>query len=80
MVGRGGAKMDEQELEVGLAMLLEEMEDEAADGHELLLRLTTILNQMRASSMTVPDDLLELEQRLSAEYTIPAQGDAAKSS
>jgi hypothetical protein len=72
--------MDEQEFEVGLAMLLEEMEDEAADGHELLLRLTTILNQMRASNMAVPDDLLELEQRLSAEYTIPTESEAAKPS
>ena len=36
--------MDEQELEVGLAMLVEQMEDESSDGHELLLRLTQILN------------------------------------
>jgi hypothetical protein len=72
--------MDEQELEVGLAMLLEGMEDEAADGHELLLRLTTVLNQMRASNMAVPDDLLALEQRLSAEYTVPTEGEAAKPS
>lgn len=69
--------MDEQELEVGVAMLLEEMEDEAADGHELLLRLTTLLNQMRASNMAVPDDLLELEQRLAAEYTIPSESEPA---
>jgi hypothetical protein len=72
--------MDEQELEVGLAMLLEKMEDEAADGHELLLRLTTILNQMRATNMTVPDDLLQLEQRLAAEYTIPSEGPPSKAS
>lgn len=70
--------MDEQEFEVGLAMLLEEMEDDAADGHELLLRLTTILNQMRASNMAVPDDLVELERRLSAEYTIPKEDKPAE--
>ncbi|MFO1057248.1 MAG: hypothetical protein U1E53_09800 [Dongiaceae bacterium] len=69
--------MDEQELEVGLAMLLEEMEGEAVDGHELLMRLTTLLNQMRATNMAVPDDLVELEQRLAAEYTIPAESESA---
>ena len=50
--------MDEQELEVGLSMLLEQMEDEAADGHELLLRLTIILNQMRGLNMAVPGQRL----------------------
>ena len=69
--------MDEQELEVGLSMLLEQMEDEAADGHELLLRLTIILNQMRGLNMAVPDDLLALEQKLAAEYTVPQEADAA---
>ena len=69
--------MDEQELEVGLSMLLEQMEDEAADGHELLLRLTQILNQMRGLNMPVPADLLALEQKLAAEYTIPSEAEAA---
>ena len=65
--------VDEQEFEVGIAMLLEEMEDEAADGHELLLKLSQILNQMRGLNMPVPADLLALEQKLAAEYTVPSE-------
>jgi nitronate monooxygenase len=69
--------MDEQEFEVGLAMLVEQMEDEATDGHELLMRLTQILNQMRGLNMPVPADLLALEQKLAAEYTVPSEAGTA---
>ena len=64
--------MDLRDIDVELAILLEQMEDEAADGHELLMRLTLILNQMRDLNMPVPADLLALEQKLAAEYTVPS--------
>src|SRR5262250_507943 len=69
--------MDGRELEVGLQMLVEQMEDEAIDGHELLLHLTQTLNQMRGLNMPVPADLLALEQQLAAEYTVPPEGTVA---
>ena len=65
--------MDARELEVGLQMLVEQMEDDAIDGHELLLHLTQTLNQMRGLNMPVPADLLALEQKLAAEYTVPPE-------
>jgi nitronate monooxygenase len=69
--------MDGRELEVGLQMLVEQMEDEAIDGHELLMHLTQTLNQMRGLNMPVPADLLALEQQLATEYTVPPEGTVA---
>ena len=66
--------MDEQELENGLALLLEDMADEPEDGHAIFQRLTQILNGMRAQGMPVPDDLAELEARLGEQFTAEGQG------
>ncbi len=63
--------MDEQEIEVSLSMLLEDMEDQGADSHEIFLRLEQLFNSMRAVGMPLPDDLVRLHEELAAEFGGP---------
>jgi hypothetical protein len=60
--------VNEQDLEVGLSMLLQDMEGEQGDSHEIYMRLRQVLDGMRAIGMPLPDDLLRLEQELAAEF------------
>lgn len=61
--------MEEQELENAVALLLEEMQGDLGESHELYLRLKQTLDRMRAMGMPIPDDLALMEQRLDAEFT-----------
>ena len=67
--------MDRKELEAALSLWLTEMDGEIEDRHEVFLRLTMILNQMRAMDMPIPDDLAEMEADMSEEFT--EEGDDA---
>lgn len=60
-------KFDEITAEIGL--LLTRMQNEPEDRHELYLTLKERLNEMRAYGMPLPDDLLELEKNLEAEFS-----------
>jgi hypothetical protein len=66
--------MDEQELDAALSLLLEEMEGDLGDAHEIYLRLRQILDGMRATGMPVPEDLALLERDLGAEFAEEAEG------
>jgi hypothetical protein len=48
--------------------LLERMENQPEDKHELYLQLHEKLNEWRATGQPIPEDLLELEQALEAEF------------
>lgn len=48
--------------------LLERMENQPEDKHEVYLQLHEKLNEWRATGQPVPKDLLELEQALEAEF------------
>ena len=48
--------------------LLERTIDEPQDAHEMHQQLLERLNQMRATGMPLPDDLVELEKRLTASF------------
>jgi hypothetical protein len=48
--------------------LLERMENQPEDKHEVYLQLHEKLNEWRATGQPVPEDLLELEQALEAEF------------
>lgn len=61
--------VSEQELEAAVALLIEEMEGDQGDAHEIYLRLRQLLDQMRATGMPLPDDLVRLERDLSAEFS-----------
>ena len=71
--GRTKMRLDRQELEAALSLLLDEMEGEQGPSHEVYLRLVQILDGMRAMGMPVPDDLLAMERDLGAEFEIEAK-------
>jgi len=54
------------DLRMQIDMLLSEMVNEPADIHELREQVREILNEMRATGMPLPEDLVALEQRLEA--------------
>ena len=60
--------MDAAQLRAALSLLLDEMEGEIEDRHEVYLRLAMLLNQMRALNMPIPDDLAEMEREMSQEF------------
>jgi hypothetical protein len=60
--------MDAAQLRAALSLLLDEMEGEIEDRYEVYLRLTMLLNQMRALNMPIPDDLAEMEREMSQEF------------
>ena len=66
--------VSEQELEAAVALLIEEMEGDQGDAHEIYLRLRQLLDQMRATGMPLPDDLVKLEKDLSTEFSAEAKG------
>jgi hypothetical protein len=59
---------EHSELMAAASLLIDEMEGEQGDRHEIWLRLQTILQQIRATGMPVPDDLLRMEQELEEEF------------
>lgn len=69
-----------EEIEAGLLELIEEMEGEQGDAHEILQRLHQILEGMRAMGMPIPDDLARMEAEMSAEFEADARaaGEAPK--
>ena len=65
--------MDEQEIEVALSLLLEDMEDQGTDSHEIFLRLDQLFNSMRAVGMPLPEDLVRLHDELAEEFGGPVE-------
>ena len=60
--------MDREEIEATLSLLLDDMEGEWGDRHEIYLRISQTLDSMRAMGMPLPDDLVRLEDELAAEF------------
>lgn len=67
--------MDAQELQAALNLLVEQMEDESADGREIFMRLTELLNGMRALGLPLPEDLVEMEAEMAKEFAVPENKD-----
>jgi len=61
------------DLVLSINLLVSEMENEPEDAHEILERLHLQLNQLRATGLPLPDDLVELEKRLERDFQKPAQ-------
>jgi len=64
------------DLEAELALLINQMENQPEDRHELYLQIREKLNEMRAYGMPLPEDLVRFEQELEAEFK--AEEHAAK--
>ncbi len=66
--------MEEQEFENALAMLLNDMQGDVGDAHEIFMRLKQTLDGMRAIGMPIPDDLAAMERNMAAEFEEDAKG------
>ena len=55
-------------LKAEIGLLLTRMQNEPEDRHELYLQLREKLTEMKAFGMPLPDDLVELEHALEAEF------------
>lgn len=63
-------------LQAEVAILVNQMENHPEDRHELHLMLLEKLNEMRAFGLPVPQDLLDLEEALAAEFPhVPPRAD-----
>ena len=56
------------DIRVQIIDLLEKMNNQPHDLHELEEMVRERLNELRAEGMPLPDDLVELEQTLEAEF------------
>jgi len=56
--------MDSKDLEAEMSLLLDEMEGEQGDRHEIYLRVRQLLSNLQAVGMPAPDDLVRLAQEL----------------
>lgn len=65
----------EQEWEAGIALLVQELEGEVGDVHEIYQRLKQSLATMRAEGLPIPADLQELEAGLDARFTGEGAGE-----
>jgi len=56
------------DLKAELALLINQMENQPEDRHELYLQVREKLNEMRVFGMPLPQDLVDLEKNLEAEF------------
>ncbi len=56
--------MDATRLIAAINLLVEQMDHEVDDLHEVHLKLREHLDQLKATGMPLPDDLVTLERRL----------------
>ncbi len=59
--------MESNALIAAINLLVQQMDHEADDLHEVHLKLREHLDQLKATGMPLPDDLVELERRLTAD-------------
>jgi hypothetical protein len=57
-----------EDIQAELGLLLTRMQNEPADRHELCLQVMQKLNELKAYGMPLPEDLVQLERRLEAEF------------
>ncbi len=65
--------MDLRELYNAVALLLDDIEGDLGDSHEIHLRLQQTLASMRAMGMPLPNDLVQMEKELGAEFEADAK-------
>lgn len=66
-----------EDLITRINMLFVEMENQPQDATELLEQIRLELNQMKATGQPLPQDLVELEERLEREFLNPPPEDAS---
>ncbi len=66
-----------EDLMVRINMLLNDMENQPEDAHQVLEQIHQELNQMKATGQPLPDDLVQLERRLEREFEAIAKDNSA---
>jgi hypothetical protein len=61
------------DLKAELALLINQMENQPEDRHELYLQIRERLNEMRAYGMPLPEDLVKFEEELEAQFKAEEQ-------
>jgi hypothetical protein len=74
---RKGATMAFEDVQAELGLLLTQMQNEnqPEDKHEIYLVIMRKLNELKAYGMPVPQDLLDLEKSLEAEFEAEQRGE-----
>ncbi|WP_259781232.1 hypothetical protein [Aestuariispira ectoiniformans] len=62
--------MDEVDYNAEIAILLNELQGDQGDMHEVHMRLQQLISTMRAEGLPVPDDLRQLESQLDKAFTV----------
>ena len=57
-----------EDLKAELALLINQMENQPEDKHELYLQIREKLNELRAFGMPLPDDLVRVEKEFEKEF------------
>ena len=63
------------DLKAELAILINRMENQPEDRHELYLQIREKLNELRAYGMPLPDDLVRAERDLEKEFLATKRAD-----
>ena len=58
--------MDMEDVMTGINLLVQQMEGEPDDLHEIHFKLRELLNEIKATGMPLPDDLVALDEQLGA--------------
>ena len=67
--------MDTKDLQAEISILLDEMEGDQGDSHEVYLRVHQLIKNLEAVGMPAPDDLVRLERELGAQFAADKAGD-----
>ncbi len=57
-----------EDIQAEVGLLLTRMQNAPEDWHELYLQIMQKLNELKAYGMPLPEDLVQLEKRLEAEF------------
>ena len=60
--------MDSKDLEAEVSLLLDEMEGDQGDRHEIYLRVRQLLSTLQATGMPAPEDLVRLSKELEESF------------
>jgi hypothetical protein len=67
-IGESNPTMDMEDVKAEIGILLTDMQSQPEDRHELYMQILEKLNEMKAFGMPLPEDLVELEKALEAEF------------
>lgn len=68
--------MDTKDLQAEISILLNEMEGDQGDSHEVYLRVRQLIKNLEAIGMPAPEDLIRLERELEEQFGAGASGGA----